>query len=165
MLRIEIQLLILMTNIIKYFNWGILFALIIAVSVISFKWLIGYISTYPCPEPEKPPKVPREAVYFGGCDGGHWFYFPNYQLKISESENQVIPIEIYNTWEYGESSAAYFYKFKDVGCLADIFMQKGGKNGLVLSYNEQSSNIVLRHKGTDNKCILEPYMPITNSIP
>ena len=45
----------------------------------------------PCPPPAKPDKVPFQAEWFGGCDGGHW-------IQLVDDSNKY-HFRIFRDWD------------------------------------------------------------------
>lgn len=45
----------------------------------------------PCEPPSKPPLVPRNAVWKGGCDGGNW-------IELASWSIDTVRLRIYRDW-------------------------------------------------------------------
>ena len=101
----------------------------------------------PCPTPEKPKNVPKEAVWKGDCDGGSWVEL------VSINENKV-RFKIYRDWN-GELVLDADFESKDctnyritknnwIECSGDFI------NGDIGIHVDCDSNL---------KCRLEPIYP------
>jgi hypothetical protein len=119
----------------------------ILVLLILCKVFINWLSTAPCPPPEKPDNVPSSAVWKGGCDGGNW-------IELVSLKEDVVRFRIYRDWNgklmldadfnYQECSNFRLNENNWENCAGDFI------NGNIGIHVNCHSNI---------KCRLEPIYP------
>jgi hypothetical protein len=65
------------------------------IGVVLFSvFLLNYSMKLPCDPPQKNEKIPENAVWSGGCDGGYWFEQVDYN-----SVHNYYRIRIYNDFD------------------------------------------------------------------
>jgi len=126
---------------------GILAVVLLGLTVGYF--YLNWLARQPCPPPDKPTVVPKEAVWKGGCDGGNWIEL------IKTKEDNKYRFRIY--WGH-DGSLALDADFSFKKC-KEFTLTKSNWSEYVTWYSGQFLGVKNLDQNDEWYCRLYPIYP------